>query len=251
MSNSPEAQRAAAVRKLTSDLYVLQDRMNQTIDQITRLLHGADPAALLLLPQEPVRAADGAFEHTLVPSALEQPLPAVYVDDPANGMSLGTGGDCKFFSDYKNGHVQLVQVPATRGSDARFGMVFNVANFDGTYLSLVFDCRALLQGLPTGRLRIGAAIGYAGDPAPKLHTKIAYKIDGVWGEHFLHLKGGKILVDSLDVPLIDPSKVEALDVHLTFTPAPRSCIELHRVTFSTSLQPSADAAAVQVFESAQ
>jgi hypothetical protein len=42
MSNPSEAQRIAAVRKLTSELYVLQDRMNQTIDQITGLLHGAE-----------------------------------------------------------------------------------------------------------------------------------------------------------------------------------------------------------------
>jgi hypothetical protein len=48
------------------------------------------------------------------------------------------GLEAKLFSDYKNGQLQLVQVPASRGSDSRFGIVLNYANFDATYLSLTY-----------------------------------------------------------------------------------------------------------------
>lgn len=246
MSTPSEAQRIAAVRKLTSELYVLQDRMNQTIDQITGLLHGSDLGTLLPIPQDASRTADGSLEHSMTPSALALPLPQVYVNNPANGALVGT--ECRLFSDYKNGALQLVQVPASRGSDARFGLVLNYANFDATYLSLVFDARALLRELPAGKLRISMALETRADPQIKLHSKFAFKVGEHWGEHQMAPKGGRVQVDSFEVPMIDPAIVEALDFHLIFTPQTRGCIELHRVTFSVAVMPAVDTASANVFE---
>jgi hypothetical protein len=246
MSNPSEAQRIAAVRKLTSELYVLQDRMNQTIDQITSLLHGSDVGALLPVPLGASRTADGALEHSLTPSALALPLPQVYVNNPGNGTLIGN--ECKLFSDYKNGSLQLVQVPASRGSDARFAIVLNYANFDASYLSLVFDARQLLRDLPAGKLRISMALETRSDPQIKLHAKFAFKVGEHWGEHQMAPKGGRVQVDSFEVPMIDPTIVEALDFHLIFSPQTRGCIELHRVTFSVAVMPAVDTASANVFE---
>jgi hypothetical protein len=250
MSNTTEAQRLAAVRKLTSELYVLQDRMNQTIDQITCLLHGADLGEMLPVATAATQAPDGAIENVLRPSAMALPLPSVFVDNPANGFLLGPGGECKLYSDYKNGQLQLVQVPASRGSDARFGVVLNYANFDATFLSLVYDARTLLKGLPAGRLRVSMAIECHSDPQVRLHAKFAFKVGEHWGEHQMQLKGGRVLVDSFEVPMVDPSMIEALDFHLIFSPQGRGCIELRRATFTASVVPSVEAATPGVFESA-
>ena len=246
MSTPSEAQRIAAVRKLTSELYVLQDRMNQTIDQIAGLLHGSDIGTLLPIPQDATRTAEGAFEHSLTPTALALPLPQVYVNNPGNGALIGA--ECRLFSDYKNGALQLVQVPSSRGSDARFAIVLNYANFDATYLSLVFDARALLRDLPAGKLRISMALETRADPQIKLHAKFAFKVGEHWGEHQMAPKGGRVQVDSFEVPMIDPAIVEALDFHLIFTPQTRGCIELHRVTFSVAVAPATDTASANVFE---
>ena len=246
MSNSSEVQRVAAVRKLTSELYVLQDRMNQTIDQITSLLHGADLSSLIPVPVPPSRTADGALEHSMSPTALALPLPQVFVNNPASGMLVGEEG--KLFCDYKNGQLQLVQVPASRGSDARFALVLNYANFDASFLSLVFDARKLLQGLPAGKLRISMALEARTDPPIKLHAKFAFKVGEHWGEHHMAPKGTRVQVDSFEVPMIDPTIVEALDFHLIFAPATRGCIELHRVSFSVSVSPVAENANANVFE---
>jgi hypothetical protein len=250
MSNTPEAQRIAAVRKLTSELYVLQDRMNQTVDQITSLLHGADLGQMMPLASAATQAADGALEHVLRPSAMSLPLPSVFVNNPPSGFALGSGGECKLYGDYKNGQLQVVQVPASRGSDARFGIVFNYANFDATFMSLVYDARSLLAGLPVGKLRVSMAIEYKSEPQAKLHAKFAFKIGENWGEHQMQLKGGRVLVDSFEVPMVDPTRIEALDFHLIFSPGGRGCIELHRATFTVSVVPSAEAVTPQVFESA-
>ena len=246
MSNPPEAQRLAAVRKLTSELYLLQDRMNQTIDQITGLLHGSELSSLVPVALAPVRSADGELEHSMSPSALALPLPPVYVNNPGSGSLVGN--DCKLFSDYKNGQLQLVQVPASRGSDARFAVVLNYANFDATYLSLVFDARKLLKDLPSGKLRISMALETRSDPQIKMHSKFAFKVGEHWGEHYMAPKGVRVQVDSFEVPMIDPSIVEALDFHLIFTPQTRGCIELHRVTFSVSVAPASETAPSDVFE---
>jgi hypothetical protein len=246
MSIPSEAQRIAAVRKLTSELYVLQDRMNQTIDQITGLLHGSDIGALLPIPAEATRMADGALGHTMTPTALALPLPQVYVNNPGNGTVVGE--ECKLYSDYKNGSLQLVQVPASRGSDARFAIVLNYANFDASYLSLVFDARQLLRDLPAGKLRISMAIETRSDPQIKLHAKFAFKVGEHWGEHHMAPKGGRVQVDTFEVPMIDPSIVEALDFHLIFSPQTRGCIEIHRVTFSVAVVPAVDTASANVFE---
>lgn len=250
MSNTPEAQRLAAVRQLTSELYVLQDRMNQTIDQITSLLHGADLSQLMPVPLSAMQAADGAIEKVLRPSALAMPLPAVYLDNPPSGLVLGPAGECKLYCDYKNGHLQLVQVPASRGSDARFGIVLNYANFDASYLSLVYDARSLLKDLPAGKLRVSMAIECRSEPQARLHAKFAFKIGEHWGEHQMQLKGGRVLVDSFEVPMVDPSSIEALDFHLIFSPGSRGCIELHRATFTVSVVPAVDTSVPHVFESA-
>jgi len=139
-------------------------------------------------------------------------------------------------------------VPASRGSDSRFGIVLNYANFDATYLSLVFDARKLLEDLPAGKLRISMALETRADPQVKLHAKFAFKVGEHWGEHQMAPKGTRVQVDSFEVPMIDPTVVEALDFHLIFTPQTRGCIELHRVTFSVAVTPAVESSAANVFE---
>ena len=50
--------------------------------------------------------------------------------------------------------------------------------------------------------------------------------------------------------MVDPSTIEALDFHLIFSPGARGCIEIHRATFTVSVQPAAETSLPHVFESA-
>ena len=241
MSNLSEAQRIAAVRKLTAELYQLQDRMNQTVDQITGLLHGTDLGSLLPGLAAPRAEAEGTLERRFVPAALTLPLPAVYMNNPASGTAVGV--DAKLYSDFKSGQLQLVQVPGGRGSDARHALVLNFAGLNASYLSLVFDALPLLAGLPAGRMRVALALETRNDYAAKLHAKFAFKVAGHWGENVVEPQGGRIQVASFELPLVDPSGVEALDFHVIFSPPARGCIELHRLAITVTLVPVAAGAA--------
>ena len=248
MSKQSEAQRLATVRKLTAELYSLQDRMNQTIDQITLLLHGSEVGEALA-PISAALGADGGIERTLSPAVMALPMDTVFISSPASGHALGE--QCRFYSDYKSGQLQLVQVPAARGSDARFALNVNFANFDGSWMSLVFDGRPLLAGLPAGRARFTLSLELRGDPQVKFSVKLGFRIGGQAGEAPLNPRGGRVMVDAFEVPMLDPSMVDALDLHVIFTPQARGSIELQRLSLAVTVWPTVPAEQIaNVFEGA-
>ncbi len=251
MSKSSEAQRLAMVRKLTAEMHVLQERMNQTIDQVCDLLAGRELNEAISTNSVAPTVNGTLTERTMVPSFLRLPAASVYESNPQSGFELG--GDCRMFSDYKNGTLQLLQMPSRRGGDdSKYGLIINHAEFDGTFLSLVLDARALLAGLPTGRARLGLVFDARSMPQIPLHAKCAWKIGDQWSEHRLETSSSRLTVSSFEIPLLDPARVEALDFHFIFTPHARGTIEIQRLSIALSvetLQSEVAAAAPGVFES--
>ncbi len=254
MSKSSEAQRLATVRKLTAEMQVLQERMNQTIEQVCDLLAGRELAEAITAPAPAATLNGNVVERAFVPAFLNVPAPSVYESNPQSGYQLG--GDCRMFSDYKTGTLQLLQMPSRRGgSEARYGLIINHADFDGSFLSLVLDARALLGGLPSGRARVGMVFDARSLPQCPLFAKCAWKIGEQWTEHRLETSSSRLTVSSFDIPALDPSKVDALDFHFIFSPHARGTIEIQRLSIALGVeappqQPQESAAAAGVFESA-
>jgi len=247
MSHPSHALRLATVRKLTAELYALQDQMNATVDQITALLQGSELSAALAAP-EALRLEAGGVERQFVPAPLALPLPQVFVESLQTGREVAPG--CMFYTDNKNGQVQLVQVPAPRSSDSRHALHLNVAGFDGAWLSLVFDARALLEGLPAGRARLSLALEHRADPVVQSSIKLTWRDDGHPHDVQLSPRGGRTLVDSCEIPDFDPATTDAFDIHVIYTPHTRGSIELQRLVLTLSVQPEVHEDAPDVFESA-
>lgn len=248
MSKLIDPQRLVTVRKLTSELHALQDRLNQTIDQMCDLLAGADLGDLV---SGAAGDAEAASQRAMSPSFLTLPIAAVYKNSPPSGYALGT--DCRLFSDYKAAALQTIQAPSSRSSEGRYSLVINYADFDGSFLSLVVDARSLLQALTTGRARIGLVLDVRGIPSVPMHAKCAWRVGDQWAEQRLEAKSGRMSVDSFELPLSDLSQVQALDFHFIFSPQSRGTIEIHRALISLVLEePAATAAASgapNIFES--
>ncbi len=249
MSKSSEAQRLAMVRKLTAELHVLQERINQAVDQVCDLLAGRELNSVLTAPAQAATINGSVVERSLVPTFLRLPSANVHESSPKSGYDLG--GDCRMFSDYKNGTLQLLQMPSRRGGeDARYALVINHAEFDGSFLSLVFDARALLDGLPAGRARFGLVFDARCTPQVPLHAKCAWKIGDEWAEHRLETSSSRLTVSSFEVPELDPATVEALDFHFIFSPHARGTIEIQRLSVALGIETQAhEAVAAGVFES--
>jgi hypothetical protein len=236
-----ENERLSAVRKLTGELHALQDRLNDTIEQVCELLSGADVSAALKAKLEVPRAkAAGAMETSFSPDFLQLPSFSVATNNPASGHSVGA--DTKLFTDYKTGLVQLIQVPSTRGAEARYGLVLNYADFDGSFLSLVVDARVLLGGMPAGRARVGLAWEARAQPTSSLYAKCAWKSANQWTEHKLDCKLGRPSVESFELPAFDPAQVEALDFHFIFNPQSRGSVEIRRLMITLTVEPASAAA---------
>lgn len=250
MSKSSEAQRLAMVRKLTAELHVLQEQINQNIEQVCDLLAGRDLRDAVSGATVAAAQSGNVVERSFAPAFLVLPSPNVFESNPPSGYSLGA--DCKMFSDYKSGTLQLLQVPSRRGgSEAHYGLVINHADFDGGFLSLVLDARALLKDMPAGGARIGLVFDAKSLPQVPLHAKCAWKVGDQWTEQRLETSSSRLTVSSFEIPAMDPTKVEALDVHFIFTPHARGTIEIQRLAISLGIEKpqQESAAAAGVFES--
>lgn len=245
MSKLIDPQRLVTVRKLTSELHALQERLNQTIDQMCDLLAGAELGDVVST------AAESASQRSMSPAFLTLPIAAVYKNSPPSGYALGT--DCRLFSDYQTAALQTIQAPSSRSSEGRYSLVINYADFDGSFLSLVLDARGLLQGLTTGRARIGLVLDVRGIPQVPMHAKCAWRVGDQWAEQRLEAKSGRMSVDSFELPVTDLSQVQGLDFHFIFSPQSRGTIEIHRALISLVLEEPAAAAAASgapnIFES--
>lgn len=248
MSKSSEAQRLAMVRKLTAELHVLQERIHQNIDQVCDLLAGREFSESMTGHALPAQTGS-LTERSLSPQFLTLPAASVYQSNPPSGFSLGS--DCKMFSDYKNGTLQLLQVPSRRGGDAKYGLVINHADFDGGFLSFVIDMRPLLADMPAGRARIGLVFDARSQPQVPLHAKCAWKVGDQWTEQRLDTSSSRLTVSGFEIPSLDPSRTDALDLHFIFTPHARGTIEIQRLSVSLGIEKASQeaAAAAGVFES--
>lgn len=249
MPNPIDAHRHEQVHRLTLELQALRGRLNQTIDQLCELAAGqalsAEPIGLTPLAGR----EQGALERSLTPAWLRLPSANASSSNPPSGHRLGA--ETALFSDYRNGFVQAIQVSQPRGGDEPYALVVNHADFDGSFLSIVLDGRALLADMPSGPARISLAVDVRGTPAPGLHAKCAWKVGEHWSERVLRLQPGQLSVDSFVVDMLDPSQINALDFHLFFNPVGRGSFDVRRLSAGLVVTPAPEApVSSSVFETA-
>lgn len=246
MTKSADPQRMAKAHKLTAELRVLQDRINQTIEQLCELVGGQELAEVL-----PPSTTDEAAptENSLTPSFLLLPSKAPYARNPPTGYALGP--DARVYSNYRKGLVQVVQQALPRHADSRYSLIFNYADFDGDLLSVVVDARALMTNLPAGKARLGLVVETVGNQQNALYAKCAWRTGKKWNERTFEVRANQVSIAGIDIERFDPAQVQALDIHILFNPSARGSIEIRRLTATMSVQAMEEEAPVpiSVFES--
>lgn len=244
----PNAGRSDQAHRLTTELQLLRDRLNHTIDQLCSLVAGGEIAQELIGLSELTTGEAGAASRHLVPAWLKLPMASAHVSSPTSGHRLSP--DTGVYSDYRNGLMQLIQSNLPRGEDERYGLVINHADFDGTFFSLVVDARSLLADLPAGQAKLAMSLDLRGTPAPAIYAKCTWKVGEDWQERPLKLRANHASADSVTVDGFDPSQVQALDFHLIFNPVGRGSFEIRRFSVSLLTTPPVEAPLpVSVFES--
>lgn len=245
MLNSARSDQA---HRLTTELQLLRDRLNHTIDQLCTLVAGGEIADDPIGLSARASGEAGSASRSLVPSWLKLPMASAHVSSPASGHRLSP--ETGVYSDYRNGLMQLIQTNLPRSEDERYGLVINHADFDGTFFSLVIDARALLSELPAGQAKLAMSLDLRGTPAPAIFAKCTWKVGEDWQERALKLRANHSSADSITVDGFDPAQVQALDFHLIFNPVGRGSFEIRRLAVSLLTSPPVEAPTpVSVFES--
>jgi hypothetical protein len=249
MPNSDDTRRSEQVHRLTLELQALRGRMNDTIDQLCELVAGHEIAGEPVGLSPMAGQEQGNAERSLAPAWLRLPSPTASASNPPTGHALSN--DTRLYSDYRNGFIQLIQVSQPRGADERYALVLNHADFDGSFLSIVLDARALLVDMPAGPARLSLAVEVRGTPAPGLQAKCAWKVGEHWSERVLRLSPGQLAADSFAIDMLDPSQINAIDFHLFLNPVGRGSFEVRRLTAGLVVTPPSEAPLTSsVFETA-
>jgi len=215
-------------------LRALQDRLNDTIDQLCDL--AASHSFAGGQPEGRGGPATGQGEAVMVPVFLRQPLRTGHLDNPATGAAIGP--DAKFFSNYRNGLLQILQQPSTRGSAERYSLILNFADIDGDWASLVIDCRALLAQTRAGRARLSLVVEVKGFQHSGLFARCAWEVPGGQRhDRTVELRSNQTAIASFDIDSYDPAQIRALDIHLLCNPLARGSIEIRRFSLSVVVQP--------------
>lgn len=240
MPDSANTPRQARAQQLTQTLRSLQRRLNQTVDELCALAAGSVDEV----------ASSQAEASPWEPALLTLPLAEPVRPQPKSGQALGPGAS--FYVGEHRGVLQLVQSPWRRAHLARYACTINYADFDGGWMSLVFDLRALLASVPAGRARLVLLGDRTCIPAQSLQVKCSWRSEGAEPQsRQVSVGSTEALQLSLDLGWVQPSHLRALDLHLIFSVAGRGTISLHDLQATLVTQAdSADEQQGDIFEEA-
>lgn len=219
---------------LTAELRSLQNRINETVDQLCELVGGASVEALL---NRSSNSLGRRGETTMTPAFLATPAAQTYLRSPSSGAQVAS--DTLFFSDNEKGLVQLVQQPLPRDADTRYSFIINFADFDGSWMSLVINGKPLLNGLPTGQATLGLMVEASGTAQVTMASKITWRGAELSREVAMDVRPNQVCVEQAELGYLNPEATETLDLHLMFNPPARGSIEIRRLTLTLDIQPEA------------
>ncbi|MCA6215272.1 hypothetical protein KGA65_01835 [Ideonella sp. B7] len=228
MPDSADTPRLARAHELTLTLRSLQRRLNQTVDALCGLAAGEVAEAV----PAPAHGEDWG------PALFSLPLVEPVRLQPASGTALGPGAI--FYVGEHQGVLQLVQAPVSGVGAPRYACRINFADFDGEWMSLVFDLRPLLETVLPGQTRLVLWAEHERLPAQALQVRCSWRSEG--GELQVSQAGveaGEPVQLSLDLGWLQPASLQVLDLHLIFPAAGRGTITLRGMQASMHVQPVA------------
>lgn len=241
MSNPNDLRQLARAKALTVELRALQDRMNQTVEQICAIVAGREFGAAASGGEAQVRAG---FSPLWLQVAESHPV----VVNPVSGQALGA--EAAFYTDGRNAMLQVLQQPAARQADSSFAMVLNYSDFDGEWMSVVFDARPALLDLPVGRATLNLTVEVSGSPACTAQARVHLRSANQVIERRIDLKLNHVNTLQVDIEYLEPALISAFDIHLVFNPPARGSLVLRRLRAQIAVEPVGEAVdrAASVFE---
>ncbi|HSI46730.1 MAG TPA: hypothetical protein VLA61_00505 [Ideonella sp.] len=196
--------------------------MNKTVEALC----GEIGAAPLQIADEPNVRQEWLF----VPACFQLPETAPLCQQPGRGASVAAGA--AFYSDRRGGYVQVVQQPLTADVDAGFGygLIVQVAEFDGDWLSLVFDAQPLIAQSRAGKARLLLSAHAQTEPAMPVKLRCSLTVDGQVQNRDFELHANANMSFEADLGHWVPADVSMLAFHVIFTPAARSILSLRRLS---------------------
>lgn len=226
------------------DLNVELDVLRRQLLRVQELL--ADP----IRPQAADQLQGGAVGNF-------EPLPQFerwaepVVRKPVSGQVLAPG--VRFFVGKHQGWIQVLQKPNTAKAGT-FSLALDFTAFDGNWMSLVFDSRALVVGVPAGAARILVSADVESSPPQNVLFKCTWRYAGqeAQSRQGMPQPAGRIVAE-LDLGWIRPQDLESLELHVILPMSGRGSVLIRALRMVWLASPEGEdraGAASDVFEEA-
>lgn len=144
------------------------------------------------------------------------------VRKPVSGQVLAPG--LRFFAGKHQGWIQILQKPSTAPAET-FALALDFTAFDGNWMSLVLDSRALAAGVPAGMARILVFADVETCPPQNVLFKCAWRHAGQEGQsrQGVPQPAGRIAAE-LELGWVRPQDLESLEFHVIFPMSGRGSV---------------------------
>lgn len=242
MSDSSSSFRAGELQEILLGLRDLQRRLDELV--VT--------AGTLSASTEACPAEASSLALDIEPEIFWRPLRQPVIQQPVRGTSLDK---CiRFYAGSHRGWVLLAQRPAVGSRTGRFELGINFREFDGEWMSIVFDLRAALKTEVAGGARLLVSTQVDSFPRSPVQFKCGWRHAGQESQaRQTAVLEGETLHFQLDLGPLRPQELEALELHVIFPVSGRGAIYLRSLRASLLLTGDAEgstAADPDVFEDA-
>lgn len=226
------------------DLDVELSVLRRQLSRVQELLAAVDRPAQA---GQPVPGQAGDVE----PLPLRVPWTDPVVRKPVSGQVLSPG--LRFFAGKHHGWIQILQKRGVPGGEA-FALAVDFTSFDGNWMSLVLDGRALTAGLPAGAARLLLSADIEAYPAQNVLFKCSWRHAGheAQSRQGVPQPAGQLAAE-LDLGWLRPQDLDSLELHVIFPVNGRGSIIVQGVRMVLLLAPEgagATGSAQDVFEAA-
>lgn len=225
MADAPSSSQSLQMQELLLGLRDLQRRVEDLVVAADALSGGGEEAAAsLALDTEP--------------AIFWRPLKQPVVQQPARGTLLG--GGARFYTGSHRGWILVVQRPSTLSGAGRFELGINFREFDGEWMSLVFDLRESMKAGAAGRARLLVSAQVDSFPRSSVQFRCSWRHAGQEPQTrqtaALH---GDALHCQLDLDRLRSQDLEALELHVIFPVSGRGALYLRSLRASLLLSTEA------------
>lgn len=213
MAEVSSSYRDIQVREILLGLRDLQHRLDE-------LVSAADP---VLEEAGTIPSASAPLILDVEPAVFLRPWTQPVVQQPARGTLLG--GGARFYAGNHQGWILVTQRPANGLRAGCFEVGINFREFDGEWMSLVFDLRESLRVGSAGRARLLISAQVGTFPRASVQFKCGWRHAGQEPQaRQTAALDGEALHGQLDLDWLRPQDLEALELHVIFPVSGRGAI---------------------------